>query len=136
MSAMMRLAAALVVVMSLPCQASAQDGNHSLERISLALQQPPSVLRGADHAEALRAFTLKALGVSIFEPMAGAPKVGPFTLGTPQQGEIIQLSLPIGEYVSRLAHGIAAANHRGKEASARRRVEADLKAFLDRQSPQ
>jgi hypothetical protein len=135
MSAMMRLAAALVVLMSLPGQASAQD-NHSLERISLALHQPPSVLRGVDHAGALRASTLPTPGVSIFEPMAGARKVGPFTLGTPQQGQIIQLSLPIGEYVSNLAHAIAAANHRRKEAAARQRVEADLRAFLNRQPPQ
>jgi len=131
MNAMRRLAAALVVVLSLQSQASAQDGNHQLERISLVLQQPPSVF-----TEAIRVSTRQTLGVSIFEPMAGAPKLGPFTLGTPQQGEIIQLSLPIGEYVSRLAHVIAAANYRRKEAGARRRVEADLKAFLDRQPPQ
>ena len=131
MDAMRRLAAALVVVLLLQSQASAQDGNHSLERISLALQQPPSVF-----TEALRVPARQTPGGSIFEPMAGARKLGPFTLGTPQQGEIIQLSLPIGEYVSRLAHGIAAANYRRKDAAARRRVEAELKAFLDRQLPQ
>jgi hypothetical protein len=131
MNAMRRLAAALVVVLSLQNQASAQDGNRSLERISLALQQPPSVF-----TEAIKTSPRQTPGVSIFEPMAGAPKLGPFTLGTPQQGEIIRLSLPIGEYVSRLAHGIAAVNYRRKEAAARRRVEADLKVFLDRQPPQ
>jgi hypothetical protein len=84
----------------------------------------------------LRASTLQPLGVSIFEPLPGAAKLGPFTLGTPQlRGEIIRLSLPVGEYVSRVARGLAAANRRRQEATARRRVEADLKAFAERQRP-
>jgi hypothetical protein len=129
---MRRLAASLVVVSALSFQLSAQERNRSLERISLALQPPgPS---GADRQEALQVSTLQALGVSIFEPLPAAPKLGPFTLGTPQlRGEIIRLSLPVGEYVSRVARGLAAANRRREDAAARRRVEADLKAFAERQ---
>ena len=134
---MRRLAASLVVVSALSFQLSAQERNRSLERIGLALQQPPPVPSGADRQEVLRASTLQALGVSIFEPLPGAAKLGPFTLGAPQlRGEIIRLSLPVGEYVSRVARGLAAANRRRQEAAARRMVEADLKAFEERQPPQ
>jgi hypothetical protein len=132
---MRRLAASLVVVSALSLQLSAQNRNRSLERISLALQQPP-LLPSADSQEALRASTLQMLGMSIFEPLPGAAKLGPFTLGTPQlRGEIIRLSLPVGEYVSRVARGLSAANRRRQKAAARRRVEADLKAFAERQPP-
>ena len=122
MRTMRRLAASVVVVSVLSFPLSAQERNSSLERISLALQQPPPILRG---------------GAPLDPPLPGALKVGPFTLETPQlRGEIIRLSLPVGEYVSRVARGLATANHRRKETAARRRVEADLKAFAERQSPQ
>jgi hypothetical protein len=135
---MRRLAASLVVVSALSLHLSAQERNRSLERISLALQQPPPLPSGAaDSQEALRASTLQMLGMSIFEPLPGAAKLGPFTLGTPQlRGEIIRLSLPVGEYVSRVARGLTAANRRRQEADARSRVQADLKAFAERQTPQ
>jgi hypothetical protein len=130
---MRRLAAFLVVVSALSVPLSAQERDRSLERISLALQQPPAVLSGADRREAPWTSTLQSPGITIFEPLPGAPKLGPFTLGTPQlRGEIIRLSLPIGEYVSRAARGIAAANRRRKEAAARRMVEADLEALARR----
>jgi hypothetical protein len=133
---MRRLAAALVVVSALPLQLSAQERNRSLERISFALQHPSPVLSGVDPHEALRVSTLQARGVSIFEPLPGAAKLGPFTLGATQlRGEIIRLSLPIGEYVSRGVRGLAAANRRRQETAARRKVEADLKAFTEQRPP-
>jgi peptidyl-prolyl cis-trans isomerase A (cyclophilin A) len=129
-----RLAVALVVVPALSLPVAAQEGNRSLERIGLALQHPPPVLRGVGAQDELRASTLGALGMSVFEPLPGAPKLGPFTLGAPQlQGEVIRLSLPIGEYVSRGVRGIASANRRRRETAARRTVEADLHAFATRQ---
>jgi len=134
---MRRLAAALVVASALSFPLSAQERNRSLERINLALQHPPPVPSGADRQEALRVSTLQTLGVSIFESLPAAPRLGPFTLGTPQlRGEIVRLSLPIGEYVLRGARGLAAANRRRQETAARRRVEADLETFADRQPPQ
>jgi hypothetical protein len=130
---MRRLAASLVVLSALSLQLSAQERNRSLERISLALQEPAPSRGHADPQEELRA----SIGALIFEPPAGAAKLGPFTLGTPQlRGEIIRLSLPVGEYVSRVARGLSAANRRRQEAAARRRIEADLKAFAERQRPQ
>ena len=137
MKTMRRLAASLVVVSALSLQLLAQERNRSLERISLALLQPPPLPSGADPQEALRASTLQTLDMSIFGPLPGAAKLGPFTLETPQlRGEIIRLSLPVGEYVSRVARGLSATNRRRQEAAARRRVEADLKAFAERQPPQ
>jgi hypothetical protein len=126
---MRRLAAALVVVPALSFQLSAQERNRSLERISLALQQPVPEVSGADPQETLRISTRQSLGMSIFESLPEAPKLGPFTLGAPQlQGEIIRLSLPIGQYVSRGARAVAAANRRRQETAARRRVEAELES--------
>jgi hypothetical protein len=134
---MRRLAAALVVVSALSHQLSAQERDRSLERIGVALRHQPPVLSGADAQEALRVSTLQTLGVPIFEWLPGAPKLGPFTLGTTQlRGEIIRISLPIGELVSRSARALATANRRRQETAARRRVEADLKAFAERQPPQ
>lgn len=127
---MRRLAAALAVTSALPFQLSAQDHSRALARISLALQQPPPVLVTADPQEAIRASTRQARGASIFEPLPGAPKLGPLALGTPQlRGEIIRLSLPVGDYLSRGARALAATNRRRQETAARRQVEADLQAF-------
>jgi hypothetical protein len=111
---MRRLAAGLVVVFCLPLHAAAQQRDRSLEKASIALQQPP-------------------LAVPIFEPPPPAT-LGPFTFATPRlRGEFIRLSLPVGEYASRVAREIGAANRRRHEAAARRRVEAELKAFLAQQ---
>lgn len=124
---MRRLAGGLAVVSALSVQLSGQERDRSLERIALALQRPSPDRRGVDR---------QTLGVSTVEPTPEASRLGPFTLGTPQlQGEIIRLSLPIGEYVARGARGLAAANRRRQETAARRRVEADLRAFAARQPP-
>ena len=134
---MTRLAAGVFVVLSLPLPLWAQERDRSLERISLALQQPTPVVRSADPGEALRISTLQTFGVPIFEPLPGAVKLGPFTLGTPQlRGEIIRLSLPVGEYAMRVARGLGAANRRRQERAARRQIEAELKALAERPPPQ
>jgi hypothetical protein len=117
---------ALGVMWSLSLQLSAQEIAGSLDRISFAVQDD------ADPKEAPRALTVSPLSASIFEPSPGAVKLGPFTLIGPKlPGEIIRLSLPIGDYVSRSARWLAAINRRSKEAAARRRVQADLKALAE-----
>jgi hypothetical protein len=127
---MRRLAAVLVVLSTPGFHAWAQERDRSLERVGLALEQPPPILRDAVAADALRVSTREALGVSIFEPLPGGVKLGPFTLGTTHvRGEIIRLSLPVGEYVSRGARHLSAANRRRKERAAQRQVAADLEAF-------
>jgi hypothetical protein len=111
---MRRLAATLVVVFGLTVHAAAQERDRSPEKLSIRLPQPP-------------------LAVPVFEPPPRA-KLGPFTLETPRmRGEFIRFSLPVGEYASRVAREISAANRRRQAAAARRRVEAELKAFLAQQ---
>jgi hypothetical protein len=113
---MRRLAAALVVVFGFSLGAAAQERDRSFDRINLAIRQPPLV-------------------VPTFEPPAPA-KLGPLTFETPVlRGEFIRLSLPAGEYVSRVAREISAANRRRQESAARRRVQADLKAFIEQRRP-
>jgi hypothetical protein len=136
MKTMSRLAASLVVS-ALSVLLSAQEHNRPTERIGIALQQPHPPPGDADREEPLGMSTLEMLSMPVFEPRPGVAKLGPFTLRTPQfKGEIIRLSLPVGEYVARVAHGLSAANRRRQTAAARRQVEADLKAFAERHPPQ
>ena len=68
-----------------------------------------------------------ASGVGVVEnPL---PKTfGVFTLVPPTgPGEVLRVSVPIGEFVSRAFKSVAAANHRRQEATARRKVQAELR---------
>ena len=103
------------LLVSLVCWAplAAQERDRSLERISLALQQPLPFVRGAGEIES-----------------AVPKRLGIFTLVPPTKpGEMVRVSIPIGELVSRAFKGVAAANQRRQQAAARRKVEAQLKWF-------
>ncbi len=80
----------------------AQERDRSLDRIILALQQPSPIVRS----------------VAPFE--SAAPKtLGIFTLVPPiLPGEMVRVSVPIGELVSRAFRGAAAANRRRQETAA------------------
>lgn len=131
---MRRLAIAILVGLA-SSRLAAQTPDRTLERISLALERPPSVVSGADSGGALRIMERRILGVPIFEPLPGTPKLGPFEFVAPQfRGEFIRLALPIGEYLSHRIRTLATANRRRQEQAARRRVEADLKAWRERAS--
>lgn len=111
----------VALICQLPVFAQERERDRSLERISLALQQPAPITEGAFPTEGL-----------------SPPPVrfGPFTLVPPEmRGEFIRISFPIGEYVSQAMKGIAAVNQRHREAAAKRRVEAALKQFLEQQPP-
>ena len=114
---MRRLTAGILVSAVCSAPVSAQERDRSLERISLALQQPSSV------------------GRDVTPVASAAPlKLGIFTLVPPtSRGEMIRLSVPVGELVMGAFRGVAAANHRRQEAAARRRVEAALKQFAEQQ---
>ena len=114
----MRGLAAGILLSSL-CSAPllAQDGDRSLQRISIALHQPPLIVRG----------------VAPFES-ASPKKLGIFTFVPPTApGELVRVSIPIGELVSRAFKGVAAANQRRRESAARRQVEAALEWFAEQQ---
>jgi hypothetical protein len=104
-------------VCSAPLSAQEPARDRSLERISLALQQPPAIVR-------------EVVAVETDLPK----KLGIFTLVPPvKRGEMIRVSVPIGEMVTNAFNGVAAANQRRQEAAARRRVEAALRQFKEQQ---
>jgi hypothetical protein len=96
----------------------AQQKDPLLERVVMRLEQP-AIFPGAPMLE------------------SGLPKkLGVFTLVAPvKRGEVIRLSLPIGEYAGRAFGAVAWAHQRRQEDKARRRVEADLKQFLQQLKP-
>jgi hypothetical protein len=106
------------VLVSLMCSAPllAQERDRSFERISLALQQPlPIVPRVIDVQPAI------------------SKKVGFVTLvPATKPGEIIRVSIPIGELVMRAFRNVAAANQRRQEEAARREVEEALRLRQNR----
>ena len=54
-----------------------------------------------------------------------------FTLVPPNtNGELIRISIPVGELVSRAARAISDANHRRAERKADERVRKDLEQFI------
>lgn len=119
----------VIFVVSALSHVSAQVADRSLERIAIALEQPRSAVIGMD-AERLRTTERQIHGAPIFEPLVGAPQLGPFEFVAPQlRGEFVRVALPVGEYVSHGLRALAEANRRRQEQSARARVEADLKAW-------
>ena len=96
----------------------AQERDRSLERITVVLEQPVPAVLGIDRAP--RAFP-KTLGIFTFVPPT-------------RPGEMVRVSIPIGEMLSRAFKGVAAANQRHQEAVARRKVAAALKWFEEQQT--
>lgn len=112
------LAGGLLVTLVCCAPLVAQERDRSLERIRLSLEQPLPIVRGVGQVESALPKTL-----------------GIFTLVPPTKpGEIVRVSVPIGELVSRAFKGVAAANQRRQEAAARRKVAAALK-WLEEQQP-
>lgn len=108
------LAAGLLASVACSAPVLAQAPDRCLERLSLALQQPPPLVGGATP---MGTAAPKALGIFTLEPPS-AP------------GEIVRVSVPIGELVSRAFKSVAAAHRQRQEASARRKVEAALRRFV------
>jgi hypothetical protein len=118
----MRVAAGLVAALLLTAPLRGQERDRSLERIAIALQQPPGSISSTSPSE----------------PLHRPLELGPFTLVPPEmRGEFVRVQLPIGELVTRAVRGVRAAHERRRQAKARREVETALKAFLEqtRQQP-
>jgi hypothetical protein len=116
---MRALAVGLFFALACAARPAAQEQGRPLERITLALPQPPPVIRG------------------VYPVEGTAPKrFGVFTLAPPElPGEIVRVSVPVGELVSRAFRVAAAANRKRQEAAARRRVERALAWFQDQTRP-
>lgn len=112
---MKALAACVLVVAFGSGAVLAQERDRSIERLAIALQQDPVLgLRGAVPDEST---TPRTFGI--------------FTLVEPElRGEIVRVSVPVGDLTMRAIRGVAAARHRREEAAARRRVDAELERFL------
>jgi|SRR5689334_18559208 hypothetical protein len=64
-------------------------------------------------------------------PLTRPTRLGMFTLQPPQTtGEVIRVSIPVGELVSKAARALSDANHRRSERKADERVRKDLEQFL------
>ncbi len=117
---MRRLSAGLLIATVWSSSTLAQEQDRSLERISIALQ-PPAPIVGDIALPDTSTAPIKFGIVSFVQP----------TL----PGEMVRVSIPIGELVSRAFKGVAAARQRRQEAASRREVEAALKAFADAAKP-
>lgn len=94
----------------------AQEPDPSIKRISAALEKPQTV--------------------RLFAPdeRLAPPSIGIFTLLPPsKRSEVIRLSIPIGELVTKPLKAAARANRRRQEADARERVAAALAWFTAQQ---
>jgi hypothetical protein len=105
----------LVLLVCEPC-AFAQERDRALDRIPLALERPAPI---AGSAAMLDIDPPRTLGF--------------LTLVPPQlRGEMIRVSVPVGEFVMGAVRSVREAGQRRQQAAARRRVADALTAF-DRQ---
>ena len=110
----MRLALALGVAVSVvtPLWGQQPASASSNERIRVALQNPPALAAGVPLTDAVH----RTLGI--------------LTLIPPQYpGELIRVSLPIGELVARGVRGLRAAKYARAERNAREAVQRALSDF-------
>jgi hypothetical protein len=112
--------AAFILSLGLLCwglaaPASAQQPeSSSLQRVRVSLQNPP-------------------VQSSLVIPPTDEPgrvRLGILTLVPPQlRGEMVRVSLPVGELATRAVRGLAAANRRRAERKAREDVQRELRQF-------
>jgi hypothetical protein len=122
------LSAGLLVATVWSSSTVAQERDRHFERINIALQQRAPIVGGIALQQ-----PAPIVGSVVLPDTSTAPiKFGVFSFVQPTlPGEMVRVSLPIGELVSRAFKGVAAARHRRQEATARRQVGAALKAFAE-----
>jgi hypothetical protein len=75
--------------------------------------------------------------ISLLGPSSKIPRLGIFTFHTPEtQGEMVRVSIPVGELVMRAVRGIRAKQHRRAEEKARAEVIQTLADFFKAQQSQ
>ena len=93
----MRILALTVVFMSVSANLAAQEPARSLERIMLALERSPLIVRDKPSEESQRTMDRQVRGSSVFETLPGRPKLGPLEFVAPQfRGEFVRLALRLG----------------------------------------
>jgi len=109
-----RIAAVAVTVLGIGV-GSARAEQTEPKRIDAALQTPPKlIIRTED----------------LF-PVRRPSRLGMFTLVPPEtNGEVVRVSIPVGELVSKAARTIFDANHRRVDRKADERVRKDFEQFM------
>jgi len=104
---------ALVVAVLLPATGAAQVSHGQVGQVSTVVAPGPR------------------LDLRSFSPSTPSPnRLGIFTFEAPVvAGEFLRVRVPVGELMSKAAHGLAAANHRRRERAARRDVLRALDTF-------
>jgi hypothetical protein len=89
-------------------------------------QSPPREVSAAVHAQPKLVIKREDLF-----PLTRPARLGLFTVVPPQtNGEVVRVSVPVGELVSKAARAMSEANHRRAERKADERVRNDLDKFL------
>jgi hypothetical protein len=114
---MTAIAWGLILIVSWSPSLLGQERDPALDQIELALQEPPSVLRRFDPVETA---TPTTFGIFTLVPPTG-------------RGEILRVTIPIGEVVSRAFKANSTARRRRQEATIRREVESALQRFREQQ---
>jgi hypothetical protein len=95
--------------------------------VRAAEQQPPP----REVSAAVQAQPKLVIKTEDLFPLTRPTRLGLFTVVPPQtNGEVIRVSVPVGELVSKAAHAISEANHRRAERKADEHVRIDLETFL------
>lgn len=94
--------------MAAPVRAQQPESSSSLQRVRVILQNPPIQSR---------------LSTPLWsEP--GRRNIGILTLIAPEhRGEMVRMSLPVGDLVTRVVRGVGAAKHRRAQRKAREEVQ-------------
>ena len=108
----------LCLCMVAPVWAQQPESSASLQRVRVGLQNPPIQSKP---------------GIPLWsEP--GRRKIGILTLTAPEHpGEIVRVSLPVGDLVTRAVRGVGAAKHRRAERKAREEVQRVILAITAQQ---
>jgi hypothetical protein len=97
-----------------PAAAQQPESSSSLQRVRVSLQNPPNQTWLAN---------------PVWDD-SSPRRIGILTLVAPQKrGEIVRVSLPVGELATRAVRGVAAASRRRAERKAREDVQRELRQF-------
>jgi hypothetical protein len=108
------VATVLFLLLGISGRSAHGEEEQTAKRIDASLQTPPKLIIRAE---------------DLF-PLTGPSRLGMLTLVSPDaNGEVIRLSIPVGELVSRAARAFSDANHRRAERRADERVRKDLGQF-------
>jgi hypothetical protein len=105
----------LLVVVGIGFGSARAEQAEPPKRINAAFQTPPNLIIRSEE---------------LF-PLTPPTRLGMLTLVPPENnGEVVRVSVPVGEGISKAARAISNANHRRGERKADERVRKDLEQFI------